>query len=190
MAFLYCTPVTDNIDKFGCGLKRGGLQGFLYVANFGEVQEISSSTLDKEIDTITMRTNPATSAPYFWYTIAFKKNSAGMSNEGVFGNNKYVNQTLTLAVEGITKDSLSVLEQAMDGEVVVIAKDYLGVYHVLGRVAGLEMSAISYGTGTAADDMYGGTITFTSAEPEFSNVVKAGTSIDVWDGTTAVATIL
>ena len=187
---LYCTPLTDNINKFDCGMKRGGLFGVIYAANLGEVSEISSSTNDKEMDTIVMKTNPLTTNPYFWYSIAFKKNTAGMSNQVQFGNNIFVNQSVTFAVEGITKTSLEVLEQMADGEIVFIAKDYQGNWHVLGRIAGLMMTEMTYGTGTADADLYGGTITFSSTEPELSNLVKAGTTIDVWNGTTAVTVTL
>ena len=190
MANLYCSPITDNLIKAECGMRRGGINFIIYAANLGDIAEISSTLNDKEMDTITMNINPITTQPYFWYQLAFKKNTAGLANEGVFGNNKYVNQTLTLGVEGITKQSLATLEAMVDGEIVFIAKDFENKYHVLGRIGGLEMSAMTYGTGTAADDMYGGTITFTSAEPELSNLVKAGTQIEVWDGTAAVTVTL
>jgi len=190
MASLYCSPVTDNLIKAECGMRRGGINFVIYAANLGDIQEISSTLNDKEMDTIVMNINPLTTAPYFWYQLAFKKNTAGITNEGVFGNNKYVNQTLILGVEGITKQSLKVLEEMVDGEIVFIAKDFEQKYHILGRIGGLEMSAMTYGTGTASDDMYGGTITFTSAEPELSNLVKSGTQIQVWDGISAVAVTL
>jgi hypothetical protein len=182
MANLYCDPVSDNIIKGDCGQKRGGLVS-IYVANLSQVQEISG-TVDKVIDTITMRTNPTTTQPYFWYSIAFKKNTAGANNEVQFGNNIFTNQSITFVVEGITAQSLKVLEQMVDGEAVFITKDYQGNAHVLGRIAGLMMSAMTYGTGTAQDDLYGGTITFQSAEPELSNLVETGTQIQVWNGTT------
>lgn len=190
MANLYCSPIADNLEKADCGFRRGGVNTIIYAANLGDIAEISSTLNDKEMDTITMNINPITTQPYFWYQLAFKKNTAGGSNEGVFGNNKYMNQTLTLGVEGITKQSLAVLETMADGEIVFIVKDFENKYHVFGRIGGLEMSALTYGTGTAADDMYGGTITFTSAEPELSNLVKAGTQIKVWDGTAAVTVTL
>jgi hypothetical protein len=186
MASLYCSPVNDNIEKFDCGLKKGGLFGQIYAANLGDVQEISSTLNDKEMDTIIMRTNPITTQPYFWYSIAFKKGTAGLANEVQFGNNKFVNQTITFMVEGITKTSLKVLEQMVDGEAVFIAKDANGNTHVLGRITGLESSVMTYGTGTAADDIYGGTITFSSSEPEFSNLVKVGTQIQVLDSVTGL----
>lgn len=185
----FCTPITGNINKGACGPKRGGLIGEIYVANLGEILDISSTAGDKEMDTITMRTNPVTSAPYTWYKIGFKKNSAGFNNEGQFGNNIFINQSVTFQVEGITKESLEVLQGMVDGEAVFIAKDYNGKTHVLGRVAGLMMSTLTYGTGQAADDLYGGEIVFTSEEPEMSNLVKAGTTIQVFNGTVTPDTI-
>lgn len=186
---LFCSPFSGNINKFLCGMKRGGLVGELYVANLGEVEEISSTTNDKNMDTITMKINPVTTDPYFWFRIAFKRDMAGLSNEVQFGNNIYANQTITFAVEGITAQSLEVLEQMVDGEAVFIAKDYNGVWHVLGRLNGLTMSAMTYGTGTAADDMYGGEITFSSEEAELSSLITPGTQIEVDDNAGGVETI-
>lgn len=181
MANLYCNPLTDNILKSDCGSKRGGLFGEFYVANYGEVDTIESSNNDKNIDTITMLIDPNTTNPYYWYRIVFKKNSAGFNNEAQIGNNKFFNQSVTFAVDGITEQSLATLENMIDGESVWIVKDYNGKTHVLGRVAGLEMSALTYGSGIAADDLYGGTITFLGAEPEMSNLVVSGTQITVLD---------
>jgi hypothetical protein len=164
-------------------MRRGGLKGEIYVANLGEITDISSTTNDKNMDTITMAIDPLTTLPYFWYRIQFKKNTAGLNNEVQFGNNIFVNQSVTFTIEGITADSLAVLEQMVDGEAVFIAKDYEGVAHVLGRIGGLTASAMTVGTGTVADDLYGGVITFSSEEPELSNIVVAGTTIEVLDST-------
>lgn len=192
MANLYCTPITGNINKYICGTRRGGLFGEIYVANLGQITDISSTTNDKNMDTIVMATDPLTSNPYFWYRIQFKKNTAGMNNEVQFGNNIFVNQSITFTVEGITATSLAVLEEMVDGEAVFIAKDYQGNWHILGRIAGLVASAMNLGTGSAADDLYGGVITFSSEEPEFSNLITSGTQITVLaeDGiTTEVITL-
>lgn len=189
MANLYCSPLTGNINKYICGTRRGGLVGEIYVANLGDIVDISSTTSDKNMDTITMAIDPLTTQPYFWYRIVFKKNTAGLNNEVQFGNNIFVNQTITFTIEGITAESLQVLQDMVDGEAVFIAKDYQGTAHVLGRISGLMASAMTYGTGAAADDLYGGEITFSSEEPEFSNIVLAGTTIEVSDGLGGTETI-
>lgn len=180
----YCCPFSGNIEKFRCGMAKGGLKGAIYAANVCEIDEITSSTSDKSFDAITMLIDPLTTNPYFWYEINFKKGSAGFLNELQKGNNTFNNQTLTFAIEGITAASLAVLESMSTAQVVFIVTDYQGVNHLLGRIDGLEMTASSYGSGTAQDDIYGGTITFSAGEPEFSNIVASGTTIEVFNGTT------
>jgi len=187
---LYCNPITDNLEGKLCGPKRGGLNGVIYVANLSEIASITSSTNDKVYDAITMNVDPITTNPYYWFQISFKKNSAGLNNEGQFGNNIFVNQSISFTVEGITATSLQVLTDMLDGEAVFIAKDWYGETHLLGRVGGLSMSAIGYGTGAAGDDLYGGEITFSSEEPELSNLIASGTTIDVWDGSGTVTVTL
>lgn len=182
MAF-YCSPITGNIDPQKCGFRRGGIKGEIYVANLGDIDTITSVTADNIYNAITMNTDPVTALAYTWFRIKFRKDSAGMTNEMVNGtNNKYINQTITFSIDGISPQSHAVLNQMAEGEAVFIVKDYDGQNHLLGRVAGLECSAMASGTGTAEDDLYGATITFTSAEPELSNFIAAGTTIDVSDG--------
>lgn len=180
---LYCPALNDNINANCLGLMRAGIKT-LYAANFGEVLAIQDNTNTKEIDTITMATNPTTSAPYFWYRIAFKKDTAGLINELAVEGTRYINQTFNFAVEGITRQSLEQLQLMAAGDVVLIGVDYEGVAHVIGREGGLQMSSMNYGTGTALGDMYGGEIVFTGAEGELTNVIATGTTIQVWNGTT------
>lgn len=190
MADLYCSPITGNIDAYTCGMRRGGLVKEIYVANFGDIETITSSTLNNVYDSITMNTNPSTTLPYFWYRITSRKDTAGMTNEMVNGtNNKYINQTITFSIDGITPESHQVLNEMAEGEAVFIVKDYEGQLHLLGRVAGLEVDSLASGTGTAEDDLYGATVTFTSAEPELSNFIATGTIIEVSDGAGGVVTV-
>ena len=190
MADLYCSPITGNIDAYTCGMRRGGVLKEIYVANFGDIESITSGSLNNVYDTIIMRTNPLTAAPYFWYRITSRKESAGMNNEMVNGtNNKYINQSVSFSIDGVTPDSHRILNEMAEGEAVFIVKDYEGQLHLLGRVAGLENETMTSGTGTAADDLYGATIMFTSAEPELSNFIAAGTIIEVSDGAGGVTSV-
>jgi hypothetical protein len=52
--------LVQNCDNF-----LGGLNRIIYAANLADIQEISSSTNTKTMDTITMNINPLTTAPYF-----------------------------------------------------------------------------------------------------------------------------
>lgn len=183
----YCDSVTNNINQV-CQLNRGGLKLQIYAANLGQISAISG-TVAKEIDTITMATNPATTQPYYWYKLVFKTDSASFNNEGVFDNNTYVNQSVSFAVDGLTKETLEVLEGMMTGNAVFIVKDFNNKAYVLGRIGGLKMSSMALGSGTAAGDRFGGEITFTGAETETVNTIEPGTTIQVWDGVSATTTV-
>lgn len=179
MSLLCCNPLTGNLLPIACGQKRGGLFGEIYAANFCDIASITSSTSSKEYDGIVMEIDPLTTDPAIWYRIVFKKNTAGLSNELQIGNNTFTNQSISFTVEGLTAAALQTLQDLSTGEAVFIAKDFLGVTHLLGRVAGLTVSAMTVGTGVAADDIYGSVITFLGGEPEFSNTIATGTQITV-----------
>jgi hypothetical protein len=182
-----CDGIADNLDQV-CELNRGGLKLNLYVANLGQIASTAAGT-PKEVDAITMATNPATSAPYFWYRAAFAVDSANFTNEGVFDVNTYANQSVTFAFNGLTKEQLAVLEGMMIGQLVFIVKDFKNKAYILGRIGGLKMSAMNAGSGTAAGDRFGAEVTFTGAETEIVNTVKPGTTISVWDGVSATTTV-
>jgi len=182
-----CDAIVDNLDQ-SCELNRGGLKLKLYVANLGQITSTATGTA-KEVDAITMATNPATSAPYFWYRLSFAVDTANFVNEGVFDVNTYANQSVTFAFNGLTREQLVVLEGMMTGQLVFIVQDFKNKPYMLGRIGGLKMSALNAGSGTAAGDRFGAEVTFTGAETEIVNTVKAGTVIAVWDGTSATTNV-
>lgn len=184
-----CTPIVASIAADSCGMKKGGLLKEIYVANFNQIQSITSSTNDKVFDSIVMQTNPVTSQPYFWYRIVFKRNTAGLNNEMQFGDNIFNNQTITFQTDGISLQSLTALESMVDGQAVFIAKDSRGLVHLLGRQDGLRMSEMTKGTGVASTDFYGATVTFLGEETELSNLIAAGTTITVDDFNGGTVTI-
>ena len=183
MANNCCPLALDNLLKGGCDAYRAGLLDEIYVVSRCNIDTITSSTNDKEYDDITMKIDAATTAPFYWFRIQFKKNTAGLTSEAQIGVTKHFNQSITFQHEGITKESLAVLQSMITGEAVFIAKDYSGKVHLLGRIGGLEMEAASTGTGAGADDMYGSEVTFSGLEPEMHNLIASGTQIEVWDGT-------
>lgn len=166
--------ISNNLQNTNEDLIPG--LNLIYVAKLADIQEISSTSNDKEMDTVVMKTNPLTTAPYFWYRISFKKGTAGFNNEGVFGNNVYFNQTLTFNAEDITKDSLEFVESIINTELVFIVKDNQNKYHVLGRKGGLNF----------INSLKKNVIKFLGSEPELSNLIKAGVEIQVLDGNNVV----
>lgn len=183
-----CCKFNGNLPKGVCGMAKGGLKGSIYAVNVCEIASYTKS--GKNITAITMEIDPLTTNPYFWYQIDFKQNTAGFNNELQAGNNRYMNQSITFSVEGLTAASLAVLEQLMTAEVVFIVTDNRGVNHLLGRLDGLMASEATIGAGIEADDLYGATLTFIGGEVETSNIVASGTAIEVWDGTAAVTVTL
>lgn len=183
-----CCKFIGNLPKGDCGFNKGGLKGTIYAANYCEVA--SYTMTGKLVTAIAMEVDPLTTNPYFWYQIGFKQNTAGFNNEAQVGNNTFVNQTLTFSVEGLTAATLSVLEEMITAEIVFIVTDARGVNHLLGRLEGMVATAAVIGAGTAADDLYGATLTFVSGETELSNIVQSGVTIDVWDGSTVVSVTL
>lgn len=182
-----CDGIADNLDQV-CEMNRGGLKLRLYVANLGQIASTATGT-PGEVDAITMATNPATSAPYFWYQMAFAVDTANFLNEGVFDVNTYVNQSVTFAFNGMTKEQVTMLKTLSLGQLVFIVKDFNNKAYILGRIGGLKMSASNAGSGTAAGDRFGAEVTFTGAETEYAQTVKAGTVIAVWDGVSATTNV-
>lgn len=182
-----CCKFGGNLPKGDCCLALGGLKGSIYAANICDIAGYTITT--NAVTAITMGVDPLTTDPYFWYQIDFKKNTAGFNNEAAIGNNRYVNQTVTFSVEGLTTASLLVLEELLTAEVVFIVTDNRGVNHLLGRLSGLMVTEGNIGAGIAADDLYGATLTFGGGEAEVSKRVASGTTIEVSDGAGGVITV-
>lgn len=178
-----CPTFSGNIDE-NCATKmsRGGLINKIYVATYCHVDEISSTTNTKAIDTITMNIDPLTTNAYFWYQIAFKTGTGSFTNELQVGDNTFVNQSVTFTVSGISTDILAFLERMATGKAIVIVEDAAKTKYVLGRLSGLEASATSLTSGAAVTDVRGAVITLTGSEIEYSNTIVAGTTIEVFNG--------
>lgn len=190
MANLYCSPVTGNIDVYKCGMTMAGLKGVIYFANFGEIDSITSSTTDNVYDAVNMKTDPLTASPYFWYQAAFNNNTAGITNTLVVNDNGgYVEQLLQFSVNGLAPEFFEVLNEMASGEMVAIAQDQNGNTHLLGRVNGIKQSEGVAGTGAALGDLYGATLSFMGSEPEYSNFIAVGTTIEVSDGQGGITTV-
>lgn len=183
-----CCKFNGNLTQSACGMSKGGLKGSIYAANLCEISAITIS--NKTASAITMKTDPLTTNPFYWFELQFKKGTAGFSNELQIGNNTFSNQSVTFSVEGLTATALQTLQELATADVVFIVTDSKNVNHLLGRLEGLKASAGNIGAGTAADDLYGATLTFTGGETELSNLVASGVTIEVWDGTAAVTVTL
>lgn len=182
----FCNPFVGNLFKRACGLVRGGIQGEIYMANLSEVDNITVA--NGIVTAITMKTNPTTTNPYFWYRIIPKKNTAGFDNVVVKGtNSKFFNQTLDFAVEGTDTENKLAFESMIDGQGVFIFKDYYGISHMMGHVSGAEVQdGARLGSGIENDSLVGSEVQFLAEEVFVMPTVAVGTDITVLnvDGTT------
>lgn len=175
----YCNPITANLFRRICALVKGGLLQEIYAANLGEIDSVTFTT--NEITAITMKTNPVTTNPYYWYRIVAKKQTAGVQNTVRVGTNtRYIEQQLDFTVEGFDTLNKLAFESMVNGQAVFIGKDSSGAWHMIGRVEGAEMAdGGTIGTGIALDDLVGGKATFIAQEVEVTPTITAGTTIDV-----------
>lgn len=176
----YCSILTQGIYKEACKLQRGGFRN-LYVANVGQLD--STTLTADEITAITMDIDPLTTNPYNWFSIKIKKNTGSIANPAQIGtNNKTINQTISFTVEGF-KTSLKLrFEELIVSDLVFIAVRHDGTSHMVGRLAGAEMTAGDLTTGVALDDLVGATLEFLAdGELEAVKTITAGTTISVLD---------
>ncbi len=175
--------ISAGLEALCVGMTKGGLKGTIYVANYSEIAGYTIS--NKVVSAITMEVDPLTTNPYFFYKIAFKNSTAGFVNEMQGTNNNYAKQSLSFAVEGLSAPTLVALEDMMVSDLVFVVVDARGDSHLLGRLEGMTRETATIGTGTAADDMYGSNLVFSSEEAELSNTIQTGTTIEVFDEVTS-----
>jgi hypothetical protein len=189
-----CTSVDNNIGADGCNGFIAGVYNTFYIANSNQVASVTASgsvTDPQTFDTFTMAVD-ALAVPYFFYKITMGDVSGSVNFEKVDGanGNSFFTHTVTLTVLGLTANTLAAITKMTKGRSMIIAKSMNNSYLLAGRVNGLKVTTITGGTGTAAADLYGATITFQSNELTSLDIVANGTTIDVWDGTAAVSTVL
>ncbi len=158
----------------------------IFLANYDEIASFASSTSDNEYDAVSMKTNPTTVLPYYWYEVSVKRNSASFQDDLVVNgeNNPYVTHQLSMDIHGMDKKKSAAIQSLLNGNYsVAIVKTSDGLYHLLGRTLGMRGTSANYGSGKAAGDMYGGSFTLAGNATEYSEYIKTGTSLTVWDGT-------
>lgn len=186
-----CISVIDNINAACSEFETAGVTK-IYLANYDEINSFTSSTSDNEYDAVSMKTNPTTVLPYYWYEVFVNRNSASFQNDIVVnGKRRYVTHQLSMDIHGMDKKKSAAIQSLLKGNyVVAIAQTADGLYHLLGRTLGMDGQPSTIGSGKESGDMYGGTITIQGDATELSEYVKSGTTIPVWDGTTVVTVTL
>jgi hypothetical protein len=183
MATGFCDGLLDNIDQTCDDIKSlGGLKNTMFAVNWNYIDALTSSTSDNVIDGISLKTDPLTSNPYYFYTIQFKKDTGGFNSELAVGDTRYFTTNVTLKVAGLTSTTLEILEGLVHTELAFIVQDKSGKFFILGKDNSLMASAATVGTGIAQTDLYGSELTFSGDSINLPNPIAAGTTFEYWDG--------
>lgn len=182
--------ILDNFDELCDGMFVGGADSVIYATNRKQIASFTSTLGDNVINSITMKVDPLTTNPFYWFSFACKEGTVGFTENKTGTVNSYAVQSLNFSVTGLNGAQKAKLEALVTSVLTFIVKDNKGIYHLLGKPTGLKCEVLNSGTGVAEDDLYGAEITFSKGVADWSEEVANGTSIEVWDGTAAVATVL
>jgi hypothetical protein len=153
--------LTSGIAK-GCKDSIGGLIT-TYIAN---KKEVTGVTPDYLTDTTGLITGCTLSAATYFYEFEIPKVSSSYTDVPTANNyGCYFEQTLTIVIPKNAAAVRNKVQQLASGEYVVIVKDFNGKYFMLGEVNGVELNGGSGGSGTAAADLNGYTLTINGQSP-------------------------
>lgn len=174
-----------NLGASGCeDFFVAGAQTTIYVANTCDIASYTATGL--EVSAITMEVDPLTTNPTFWYKINAKQDSVnGTTTLSRGTNNSNMNHSVVFNVSGLDVDSKEVLNDLLLADLTFIVVDNSGETHIFGPNRGLRAAdGSSLAIGAAQDDFYGATLTFEGRERQLAYSVLAGTTIEVFNGTT------
>ena len=107
-----------------------------------------------------------------FFTFQMEKENAQYDNNAITSvenGTTHYESTLVFTMKKMSasqKNSVKVLAQ---NRLMIIVKDNIGTYWVLGREKGIDATDIKMTSGKAFGDLTGTTITFTGKEPDFDN---------------------
>ena len=168
MSLTACAISSDiSLD---CRDSQGGIE-YIYIANADGVVTFTTAGAtgcSTQIDDISVDGTPLTSNDFFKWQVP-KQTSSYTETVNVSTENGTVYYTQDVALvfnklQCSTRNEL--LLAAQNIKMLVIVKDANGLFWTAGLTRGCEMTAGSYGTGTAYSDRNGYTLTITGLEPD------------------------
>tara|TARA_R110000803_G_scaffold67477_7_gene129225 strand:- start:322 stop:831 length:510 start_codon:yes stop_codon:yes gene_type:complete len=153
-----------NGYEYGCRQAIGGIFEY-YVGTF-------SGSTSWGVDVNGVITG-ATSAPTF-YTYQQRTTQGSLDSTGNFGENGTVfySQTAVIELEKMDSELRNSLLLLGASRMFVIAKDNMGVYHLVGQEFGGEVSAMTAGVGKAKGDTNGAQVTILADERELPTIIS------------------
>ena len=161
--------LVNGYELTGCTKDNVGGLNKIYIANWKDVE--ANVTYNDTTGEVT-----GLGTGYDWYIFDLVKETSSWS-ESVTANVQ--NGTLSfipsvvLVMNKLTTDQRNLVAMMATTLLSVIAEDNNGNLIMLGRVKGLDVTALEMGSGTANGDRNGVTVTMTGAEPKASAFLDA-----------------
>jgi hypothetical protein len=150
-----------------CRNSRPGIAE-VYIANYNDVTGVTLNAGGTMVDSIGITIASGETAGCF-YTFAQNRESAGLVDEAQInipnGTAIYVPQ-LTIKVSNMDTTTRTIFKQLSQATVMAIFKDIDGLYYLVGRYNGLDMSTGTFNSGVASGDFKGLECTLSGLEPE------------------------
>ena len=161
--------LTGGYELTGCTKNNVGGLHKIYIANWKDVE--ANVTYDDTTGEIT-----ALGTGYDWFIFDLvKETSSWVENVTANIQNGTVAFTpsVTLVMNKLTTAQRNLVSMLATTLLTVIAEDNNGNYVMLGRIKGLDVTAVDMGSGTANADRNGVSITMTGAESKASAFLDA-----------------
>ena len=173
----------STAQGLSCRDSQGGVASVYFLSG-----GIASIAVDgnNQITGITA-TDALTDTFYQWKSPRQTSSYTETINASTENGTLFYEQSLELVINGLSQerqDEIKLL--ASNPDLKVIVSTAAGDNYLLGESYGLAVSAGTSGTGTAAGDRVGTTLTFTGQEPSGAHLI-VGDLATVWDGVIVTA---
>jgi len=165
MALSDCAII--NGDEIDCRDAVGGIEE-IYVTEFQ-----NKATLTESSGVVTAHT--LLSGKRYW-TFQLEKENAELTENGqgsVENGTSFVEQTLTVGLKKWTAARRNKVNLLQMNRLLVIVKYRTGVYLLLGKTAGMDVTVFENKSGKAYGDMNGFNLTFVGKEPKLAPEVSS-----------------
>jgi len=174
-------PYTCNINSaqgLSCRDSQGGIASVYFLS--GDIASVTTD-VDNKITGL-VAGDAAADTFYQWKSPRQTSSYTETINASTENGTLFYEQSLELVLLGVTQekqDQIKLLASNPELKIVVITA--AGDKYLLGENYGVAVSAGTTGSGTAAGDRVGTTLTFTGQEPSGAHLIE-GDLATVWDG--------
>jgi hypothetical protein len=141
----------------------------IYIANYSDVVGVTLNTEETLISDISGKTAEGEGSGFF-YTYAQNKESSGVVDEleiNVANGSAIYKPQVSFKISNMDETTRTVFKQFSQATVIAIVKTIDGLYYLVGRLNGLDLTTGSFSSGVASGDYKGfeGTISGLESQP-------------------------